>query len=66
MFVTSSDITTSGRTSAQLVETVMPGVEWRGGAEYDEDPFRTLLDIGPALSLLSWSPRHSWRAQQGC
>ncbi|MGE5176877.1 MAG: NAD-dependent epimerase/dehydratase family protein [Hyphomicrobiales bacterium] len=60
--VASADITTSGRTSRQLAEFVHPTVEWRGGAEYDEDPYRTLLDIERARAVLAWTPRHSWRS----
>ena len=62
LLVTAPDITTSGSTSRELAEFVHPGVEWRGGPEYDSDPFRTLLDIEPARRTLGWEPRHTWRA----
>lgn len=62
VLVSSSDITTSGRTSRELVQLVHPGLEWRGGAEYETEPHRTLVDIEPARQLLDWSPRHTWRA----
>jgi len=62
ILVLSSDITTSGKTSHELARLVHPNVEWRGGAEYDDEPYRTLLDIGPARQLLDWSPQHTWRA----
>jgi UDP-glucose 4-epimerase len=61
VLLTSSDITTSGRTSRELVHLVHPDVEWRGGAQYEADPYRTLVDIVPARDLLGWSPRHTWR-----
>lgn len=61
--VASSDITTSGRTSRQLAQLVHPDVDWRGGAECEVDPYRTLVDIEPVKRLLGWSPQHTWRAQ---
>ena len=60
--VASSDITTSGRTSRELAAFVHPTVEWRGGVEYDEDPYRGLIDIGPARKLLDWTPEFTWQA----
>ncbi len=60
VLVSSSDITTSGRTSRELAQLVHPDVEWRGGPEYEDEPHRTLLDIEPARKLLDWSPEHTW------
>jgi UDP-glucose 4-epimerase len=65
VLLTSADITTSGRTSRELVRLVHPDVEWRGGPRYEEDPYRTLVDIGPAERLLGWSPQHTWRKGEG-
>lgn len=62
LLVSSCDITTSGRTSRELVQMVHPDVEWRGGAEYEYEPYRALVDIEPARQLLNWSPQHTWRA----
>ena len=62
LLVASSDITTSGGTSRELVQLVHPDVEWRGGSAYDDHPFRTLVDIEPARQLLDWEPEHTWRA----
>jgi nucleoside-diphosphate-sugar epimerase len=62
LLVASSDITSSGRTSRELVQLVHRDVEWRGSSAYDEQPFRTLLDIEPARKLLGWEPKHTWRA----
>ena len=61
LLVSSSDITTSGRTSADLSSFVHPGVEWRGGVEYDMDPYHALLDIKPAMQAFDWRPVHTWR-----
>jgi nucleoside-diphosphate-sugar epimerase len=35
-------------------------VAWRGGAEYEDDPFRSLIDIARARRVLGWAPRHTW------
>ncbi len=60
VLVSSSDITTSGRTSRELVQLVNPDVEWRGGPEYEDEPYRALVEIGPARELLDWNPQHTW------
>ncbi len=62
LLVSSADISTSGRTSRQLAEFVMPDVEWRGGAEYEAQPFRSLVNIANAKRTLGWAPKHSWQA----
>lgn len=63
VLIASSDLTTSGRESRDLAEFVHPDVEWRGGGVYDEDPYRSLLDIEPAQRLLDWSPQHTWASR---
>ena len=62
VLVSSSDITTSGKTSRELASFVHPDVEWRGGSEYEDDQYRALVEIDPARQLLDWSPQHTWRA----
>jgi len=62
LLVSSADITTSGQTSRQLAEFVMPDVEWRGGSEYEAEPFRSLVEIENAKRTLEWTPRHSWQS----
>jgi len=64
LLVSSADISisTSGRTSRELAEYVMPDVKWRGGAEFEAEPFRSLLNIENAKSTLGWTPRRSWQA----
>ena len=62
LLVSSADISTSGRTSRELADLVMPDVEWRGGAEYEAEPFRSLLNIENAVSTLGWAPLHSWQS----
>ena len=62
LLVSSADISTSGRTSRQIAEFVLPNVEWRGGAEYEAEPFRSLVEIRNAKRALVWAPKHSWQS----
>jgi UDP-glucose 4-epimerase len=48
------------RPTRELVQEHLPDVPWRGGAEYDADPFRALVDSGRARRILGWAPRHGW------
>ena len=61
VLVSSADITTSGKTSRELAQFVHPDVAWRGGTEYEAEPYRSLIVIEPARQLLGWTPEHSWR-----
>jgi UDP-glucose 4-epimerase len=60
VFVSSNDITTSGQTSFDLSKKIHPEIEWRGGSEFDGDPYRTLLSNDAAKRLLDWEPTHLW------
>lgn len=62
LLVSSADITTSGRTSRQLAEFVLPDVEWRGGAEYETEPYRSLVNTANARRILGWVGRQSWQS----
>ena len=62
LLVSSEDITTSGRTSRQLAQLVLPHVEWRGGAPYEAEPFRSLMNIENAKRTLGWAPEHTWKS----
>jgi nucleoside-diphosphate-sugar epimerase len=62
MLVASSDVTTSGRTSLELVRDLMPNVPWRGDASYRSNPYQTLVRIDRARSLLGWEPRFTWQS----
>jgi nucleoside-diphosphate-sugar epimerase len=48
----------------ELVAKYLPDVEWRGGPEYDSDPYRSLIDCGRAQRVLRWTPRHTWPARK--
>ncbi len=58
--VAAADITTSGRTSRELASFVHPTVAWRGGAEFERNPYRGLMNIERARKLLDWSPEFTW------
>ena len=47
-------------TTRELVERYVPDVEWRGGPEYDREPYKALVDIRRAQRLLGWTPLHTW------
>lgn len=59
----SDDITTSGRTSRELVDFVHPGIPWRGDDAYARQPYRTLVDNGGLKELLGWRSEHSWESE---
>ena len=61
LLVSSSDITTSGKTSRDMAQSIHADVEWRGGTEYEVDQYRTLLDIEPARRILGWQPEYTWQ-----
>jgi nucleoside-diphosphate-sugar epimerase len=60
LLLCAGDISSSGETSRELVSRLTPHPEWRGGAEYETDPFRALIDTRRARAVLGWSPRHAW------
>jgi len=62
MLVASSDVTTSSRTSLELVRDLMPDVPWRGDVSYSSNPYQTLVRIDRARSLLGWEPRFTWQS----
>ncbi len=56
-----ADDVAATRPGRELAARVLPDVPWRGGAEYDDDPYRALVDTSLARSILDWRPRYSWR-----
>jgi UDP-glucose 4-epimerase len=50
-----------GETARGLARRLMPEVPWRGGPEYEREPFRSLVDGSAARELLDWMPRRRWR-----
>ncbi len=48
------------RPTLELVAERLPGVEWRGGEEFTQDPFHGLIDCRAAERVLGFRPRHHW------
>ena len=46
--------------ACEQVRRWAPDVEWRGGPEYDEDPWRSLSDTSRARVLLGWEATRTW------
>lgn len=61
MFVSSSDITTSGPTSRELVRKLLPEIEWRGDDSYETEPYQALVRIDRARTALGWEPGFTWQ-----
>jgi UDP-glucose 4-epimerase len=49
------------RPARAMVEMLLPQVEWRGGDEYERDPWRSLVRADRAREVLGWRPRYRWR-----
>jgi len=58
------DIAADGPT-LELVRKYLPHVEWRGRKEYEDDPYRSLVDTSRAREVLGWEPRVRWRQPKG-
>jgi UDP-glucose 4-epimerase len=44
--------------SRDMARRLLPDVPWRGGTEYESEPYRSLVDTTAARQLLGWKPRH--------
>jgi UDP-glucose 4-epimerase len=53
------DISSASRTSREMAQSLHPDVEWRGGQEYDQQPYKALINN----EVLNWMPRYKWRPQ---
>ncbi len=60
--VSSDDITTSGLTSREWVKRLHPDVSWKRDREFEDNPYRSLLDNGPVKRAYNWKPRYSWNS----
>jgi nucleoside-diphosphate-sugar epimerase len=56
-----ADDIASDTPSREMAAKVHPEVPWRGGAEYETDPFKALVDNSKAKRILGWQPKYSWR-----
>lgn len=59
LLLCASDISASAP-SREMVRRLLPTVEWRGGPEFDADPWRALVDCDHARALLDWQAQHHW------
>lgn len=60
LLVVAGDISSRARTSRAWAEKVLPHVPWRGGVEFDTDPYRSLVDGTRAQRVLDWKPQFRW------
>ncbi len=61
LHISSDDAALAEQTSAQAAKAIHPTVPWRGGSEFDAEPFRTLLGNEAAKKALDWSPNVRFR-----
>ncbi len=61
LLVNAADVSSATKTGHELAMELHPNVTWRGGGEYDHDPYRALVDTSRAQNILGWSPRIRWR-----
>lgn len=56
-----ADDIASDTPSRIMAAKVHPNVPWRGGPEYDANPFKALVDTSRAKQVLGWQPQYGWR-----
>jgi UDP-glucose 4-epimerase len=62
LLLNADDISSASRTSREMAQSLHPDVEWRGGQEYEYQPYKALVDTKLAKEVLQWSPRYKWRS----
>jgi UDP-glucose 4-epimerase len=63
MLVAANDVVTSRPDSRALANLMCPDVRWRGGAVYDIDQNRSLVDCRLARSFIGFDPQYTWQKQ---
>jgi nucleoside-diphosphate-sugar epimerase len=61
LLVNANDVSSAELSSRELTQQLLPHAEWRGGQEYESEPYRALLDNSKARRILGWEPEFSWR-----
>lgn len=61
LLLCADDISSASRTSREMAQSLHPDVEWRGGPEYEHQPYKALVTNRRAQKVLHWRPRHKWR-----
>ena len=62
LLVVADDISSANLTSRELLQKLLPDIEWRGGDEYEADPYKGLVDNSRAKEVLEWAPQFHWRS----
>lgn len=63
LLVNAPDVASEQVPSRELARKLLPDVEWRGGAEFEAEPYRPLMDTSRARHILGWEPQHRWRTE---
>jgi nucleoside-diphosphate-sugar epimerase len=50
--------------SRPQAQRIHPTVPWRGGPDYEAEPFRALVDNRRAKAILGWQPHYRWSERQ--
>jgi nucleoside-diphosphate-sugar epimerase len=61
LLLCADDISSSALGSRDLTQKILPHIEWRGGTEYETEPFKALINTSYAKEVLGWQPQHRWR-----
>lgn len=62
LLLCADDISSASRTSREMAQSIHPNVEWRGGQEYEDQPYKALIETKLAKEVLHWIPRYKWRS----
>lgn len=64
LLLCADDIVGERPTLEQVAER-LGDVEWKGGPEYESDPYRSLIDTSAARRVIGWRPIHRREAHTG-
>ncbi len=62
LLLCADDISSAHRESQEMAQFLLPEVEWRGGNEYNIEPYKALINTQQAKKVLQWNPRIRWRS----
>ncbi|MEH2068818.1 MAG: NAD(P)-dependent oxidoreductase [Nostoc sp.] len=61
LLLCADDISSAHRTSQEMAQSLLPEVDWRGGSEYEHQPYKALINNQLAKDILDWVPHYKWR-----
>ncbi|OYD88373.1 NAD-dependent dehydratase [Nostoc sp. 'Peltigera membranacea cyanobiont' 213] len=61
LLLCADDISSAYRTSQEMAQSLLPEIDWRGGDEYEHEPYKALINTQLAKEVLQWIPRYKWR-----